>query len=324
MAEAFDDEAAQVPEAVGFRLSAKNLFLTYPRCDLDPERARLHLLGTLGIANILYMVIAREQHQDGTPHLHVCIALATKVNIRDPAALDLPPDWHGNYQGVRNMKQTIRYVKKDGEFIEHGTCPANMLDSDGRQTLLTKVAACVSELELAQFVFTNELSREWNVLFAYWKSCVAGQTISTSYTLDTFHPPQFLTDALRELSTSRKALVLLGPPGIGKTQYLQAHYSDRSTVRVTHLDQLKLVNARTEILILDDCELGHLPRSTVLHLLDVKTCRQIHCRYSNANLSSTLILILISNSLELLLGKWQFDEAVLRRVDIYDIDGPLF
>lgn len=115
--EAIIDEAAVVERAERdvppFRLNCKNLFLTYPHCEVDKELAMNMLIEKFGRGNVLYMVVAQEEHQDGDHHLHAAVLLGAKCNIRDVHYLDLM-DHHGNYQSTRSMKSTVRYVKKDG------------------------------------------------------------------------------------------------------------------------------------------------------------------------------------------------------------------
>lgn len=323
--QAFDDEAKDDHQEVDrpFRLAAKNLFLTYPHCDVACDALRLHLLGCFGVVNVVYMVIAQEQHADGTNHLHAAVVLASKTNIRDPHQLDVH-GCHGNYQGARAMKQTIAYVKKGGEFIEHGECPAHLIDAENRKVILDRIKSMTTETEVTEFIFLAGLTRDFHVLIRFWQSTNHGSTIQPSFDIRDFNPPNDLLQCLNGLTTSRQALLLIGPPGWGKTQFLQAFYKDSICLRITHLDQLRQCTNKTEVIILDDVELGHLPRPTLLHLLDMRTNRAIHCRYSNAFLTSNSNLILISNSIQLALGKYEEDEAVLRRLQTFHLADPLY
>lgn len=103
----------------GFRLNAKNLFLTYPQCDLPLETIRDTLLEALTTFEPSYLVVSSEAHEDGQLHRHVFIALAKKSNIVNAQALDIN-GFHGNYQTARNPSNSRNYVIKDGHFIEWG------------------------------------------------------------------------------------------------------------------------------------------------------------------------------------------------------------
>jgi len=106
--------------ATTFRLQAKHLFLTYPRCTVTKEEA-IRQLQAVPMVDIKDYVVGRELHEDGTPHLHVYLSLARKCNIVTAANLDLKEGdtvFHGNYQAARKPADTIKYCKKDGDSIE--------------------------------------------------------------------------------------------------------------------------------------------------------------------------------------------------------------
>ena len=63
-----------------YRLSCKHLLLTYPRLDETKEQ----VLGALmeKRLSIKDYIVARELHNDGTPHIHVYLKLNLRVNYR--------------------------------------------------------------------------------------------------------------------------------------------------------------------------------------------------------------------------------------------------
>lgn len=321
-----DDAADERPDTIPptFRLSAKNLLLTYPHCGTELETAKTILLEALGRANVLYMCVAREHHRDGDLHIHAAVCLAERCNIRDPHALDIL-EHHGNYQGIRNVRQTIRYVKKDNVYIEYGELPSKYADEMDRQAILAALEKCESEASALTFIFTKGLSAQHNTLMSYWKITIQARTSGARYNVEDFLVCLPLRHLLEELPTSDQALLLIGPSGWGKTQYLLSYYSEAgTTVRATHLDDLKKVTPTTNVLILDDMEFGHLPRPTLLHLFDVRTDRSIHVRYSTARLHARLIIIAVANSIDLALGSFQDDPAVMRRVNIFQLPHKLW
>lgn len=116
-----------------FRLQAKNIFLTYPRCDI-PLQALLTSITELfsDLSTVTYAVVASELHSDQAPtdqetpicafHRHVVCCLSTKIHIRDAAKFDVD-GFHPNIQACRDLKASIAYCKKDGDFIEFGSAP---------------------------------------------------------------------------------------------------------------------------------------------------------------------------------------------------------
>lgn len=105
-----------------FRLSAVNLFLTYPQCDVSTERMYQQLRSLL--KDFAWAVVCREQHEDGHPHLHVLVHLERRCNLHSPTCLDVQDDhgriFHGNYQPVRQPREAMRYVEKDGDVVAYG------------------------------------------------------------------------------------------------------------------------------------------------------------------------------------------------------------
>ncbi len=102
-----------------WRLEAKNLFLTYPQCETTKEDCMTEIKAYFG-TNIVFAIVAVEDHKDGTPHLHAAISLHQRFRTRKPAALDVLAGQHGNYQGARNMSATVKYVVKDKEYVSEG------------------------------------------------------------------------------------------------------------------------------------------------------------------------------------------------------------
>lgn len=104
-----------------FRLNARRLFLTYPKCPITKEEC----LAQLSIAlQPETWIIARELHADGEPHLHCLLERSQAWNIRDPRKLDLVDPhgrYHGNYQTCRSRMKVACYVAKELDWISNLT-----------------------------------------------------------------------------------------------------------------------------------------------------------------------------------------------------------
>nr|QTE03411.1 MAG: putative replication-associated protein [Phoenicopteridae CRESS-DNA-virus sp.] len=122
------DSGQPAEPARKFRLNAKNLFLTWPKNDVDAGEAMNKLMERFGADNISYVCISTEEHEDGTPHLHALVCLKSKCDIKSAQDLDMVTGKHGNYQSARNVRNTLEYVKKGGQFIEKGICPVTNND----------------------------------------------------------------------------------------------------------------------------------------------------------------------------------------------------
>lgn len=108
-----DAKNAEPGNIKGFRLNAKKVFLTYPKCKLTKEE----LLDKLpNKESIEQYYIARELHEDGEPHLHAILVYNYKLNIKSEKHFDIG-DYHPNIQSVKKLDNAISYVCKDGDFI---------------------------------------------------------------------------------------------------------------------------------------------------------------------------------------------------------------
>lgn len=98
---------------MSFRIDAKNIALTYPKCDLTRERV-LGFLQLLGGDNYRGASASIEQHADGTPHVHAYLRLYSKRCFRDPRTFDIDGH-HANIQPCRNAKHWINYIRKEDQ-----------------------------------------------------------------------------------------------------------------------------------------------------------------------------------------------------------------
>jgi hypothetical protein len=109
-----------------FRVNAKSVFLTYPKCLLTKEELITHLKTLKHTFN--YYCVCIEAHEDGTPHLHCVLKFNKKVDIRNETYFDLQ-GYHPNIQTTKNINASINYIKKDGNYLEDGVCDFNTNDS---------------------------------------------------------------------------------------------------------------------------------------------------------------------------------------------------
>lgn len=91
-----------------FRLNARNVFLTYPRCAVSPS-ALGEFLSEIRPATYIHVV--RERHEDGTPHLHALLQWIDKYNLRDERKFDFE-GFHPNIQPARDIVAIEDYISK--------------------------------------------------------------------------------------------------------------------------------------------------------------------------------------------------------------------
>lgn len=103
---------------------SKNAFLTYPKCDLDPQDIYDQLSVKLRTRHITIKkyIISSELHEDGSPHRHCWIEMFQSPDRVPIDFFDLDghrKTYHGNYQSMKFTDNCAKYVMKDGEFISN-------------------------------------------------------------------------------------------------------------------------------------------------------------------------------------------------------------
>lgn len=97
-----------------FRINAKSFANTYPQSgDLTKE----HVNEWYKKKGAIECVVALEQHQDGTPHIHVYAKFPFKLNIKSSEHFDIDGH-HGNYTACKSKEKWVRYIKKAGDYLE--------------------------------------------------------------------------------------------------------------------------------------------------------------------------------------------------------------
>jgi len=106
---------------MAFRVNSKAFFLTYPQSNTLPVTLGA-FLESLGPTS--YCLVARENHQDGRPHLHAFVIYLDKKNVRQANHFD-HNGFHPNIVAPRDRQATIDYIKKENptgpSLYESGT-----------------------------------------------------------------------------------------------------------------------------------------------------------------------------------------------------------
>lgn len=110
------------PATSSFRMRAKNFFLTFPQCSRSKQDALTSL--TQLPLSLKGAIVAKENHADGTPHLHIGVYLHEVLDTRDPRFFDSVGQKHGRYEVMRSEHKTILYCSKDDtDPLRHGILP---------------------------------------------------------------------------------------------------------------------------------------------------------------------------------------------------------
>jgi len=191
-----------------FEIGSKSIFLTYPKCDCDPDFAIDFFNKKYG-SQITYMCFSRENHEDGSLHMHGLVQGEPKFHIYSPFTLDIvrPPfelevgsNWHGHYEGSKDAVKTLAYVKKHGNFKEFGRFISN-----SRRDVAIEACRKKNEKILSQSLFQSVDEG----VFSIAKYCEVKKSVN-SYRNDRTILPIY------EL---KECLWICGLPGIGKSRW---------------------------------------------------------------------------------------------------------
>ncbi|AUM61809.1 Rep [uncultured virus] len=100
-----------------FRMNCKNFFLTFPQCPTTKEVAQSRIKEKWPEAKTL---VCQELHQDGQPHLHCLLQFEKPLNIKRSDFFDFIGGQHGKYEPARNIRNSVKYITKKGDFVTNG------------------------------------------------------------------------------------------------------------------------------------------------------------------------------------------------------------
>jgi len=250
---------------MAFRLQTRAVFLTYPHCDAVKEDLLDHLKTTFKCSEI---IVGRENHADGTPHLHAFIRFLKKFSTKSQTVFDFR-QFHPNIQPAKNIHAVKNYVKKDGNYIEYADLAEDAEDI---------IEVCRSMLYSE---WLNHCLRK-KIPFPYMKEVWAISHLNELTTIRDFIMPTGGTICEELMSwepTLNASNLLIGPSGIGKTlACLQK--SPKPTLLISHLDGLRDFSPSLhQSIIFDDMSFTHLPLQAQIHIVDSHCPRLLHRRY---------------------------------------------
>lgn len=288
-----------------WRFQGKKGFFTWAQCPVSKEAALEQLTAALKTWDLVKYRIAREYHEDGEPHLHAFIQCRKKISTTNVHFVDLVDTdknvYHGNYQTCRNPEAVKEYCKKDGDFIEN--------TGEGLFATLIQVAAdegVKRALEVLKDQNPELYVRDSKRIKSNLQLAVppAGQAVDPTFT--------FLPDPTAvkywTLHKHEFSLWIRGKSNTGKSSYALSLFGGRGLL-VSHMDQLKTLDPEYHTgLVFDDMSFTHWPRSSVIHLVDVKQRRAINVKHSVAILPAGFPRVFVSND-----NIWPCEDKALKR-----------
>jgi len=146
-----------------FQLNSKNVFLTYPQCDVSKAAMLYYLIEQSGCSAAR---IGQEEHQDGTPHLHAYLHSDEGFRTRNERYFDVL-GFHPNVQPCRKVSSVLEYVAKTGNFIDYGVL------SEGGNKRTWNDVVLAENLADARSIISSDFPRDFvlnNEKVEYWLS----------------------------------------------------------------------------------------------------------------------------------------------------------
>jgi len=107
------DEGRRSHKGKGFRLQSKHFCITYPKCEVArTEFDREFKLRHTGVEEYQS---AREQHKDGSYHIHVYVRYSKRLDVCNTRYFDIEFEgrgYHPNIQGCKNRGKWLEYIAK--------------------------------------------------------------------------------------------------------------------------------------------------------------------------------------------------------------------
>lgn len=130
---------------------------------------------------------------------------------------------------------------------------------------------------------------------------------------------------LTEPAHRNRAVVLIGPTGLGKTQWALAHF--KNPVHIRDKNDYARITDKTDGLVLDDLDQMHWQPLTLLKLVECETNVTMNIKYGSKVIRAGMPRFIIANSWELFWPqnfKPESIDAVERRVVSYVIKAKLY
>lgn len=337
-----------------FRIRSKSWFLTYPRL---PENEDLMEIALQHYESVFTMkrgdfeyIHCIEDHEDGTPHLHVFLRFHSQQHVYSKNKLDLTingVNYHGNYQSAKNHHNVIQYIMKSSSDSER-------LSTNMRLPIYGERYYDNIEEHLFKVLETEGITSAVETLYRMYPKEAVKRGTSIIKNLDSIH--SFIEEERRAASTPKytlkdfdvknipesvhnwlkshatinsggqktRTLIIHGPPGTGKTELAKAMFHE---LKIPHLfvrDLNGLKRFKQGLhrgILFDDLKTDDITREELIHLYDTDNSSDVRVLYAIVNLPENLAKIFTTNTPEKLLRGG--DKALVRRVDTIHISKNL-
>lgn len=283
-----------------FRLRGKSFFLTYPHCEWPADT----LIGWLRETHtwkkeLTQWMAVRENHKDGTPHLHAIVEYSKQKETTSPKIFDIPTEpFHGNYGLVKSYPAAVRYLMKTGQPVANWDYAAYVKKQTRKGNLAvdyTEVNQMAIKEGVKSLVEAGKIPlqtyHQWQRGLAAYEADIAKIQPVDHFTLKlpiSYTPHQEITRFIDLKDKTRRHYWFFGSTGTGKT-YTAEHQEIPHYVVPKNNDWIGYNGA--QLLIVNEFK-GEL---TPTQIIDIMESRQQNVKGSSAKLPDDVCLIVTSN-----------------------------
>lgn len=238
-----------------FRVDSKGFFLTYSQCELSKE----HVFKSLKFKRpgLEQIIVSRELHANGEPHLHCYLYYGTRFDCRNQAFFDID-GYHPNVQSAKSLKAVQAYIKKDGDFVQEGIDYAASLKARETHTrLLCKrildgenPAVVIREADPSWLLKAPLIEKALEVM-KRWEAPTQPSCVG-------FIPNSFGLNLPLYTAKKRHYWFWSEQPNKGKTTFLKGLQAQFPCLWYSWVEKYQTPSPNVQFVLLDEYSVGHL------------------------------------------------------------------
>lgn len=270
----------------------------------------LHFVDSLAAVKAFSFVHETSDAEHEYDHTHYLVWFAKQPNWRKANKLDYKTV-HPHIQPINDdhhwsqTMDTYHHKAPIGDSLLQKTCTL----VPWHDQVIARINECKSEHELLNLPGSMGSYVSQRIGWARGVLAAAHPPEEGEYTLESCAEYTGLTP----YTDFSKTVVIMGPPGKGKTEFACAHF--KHPLVVEDWDDLRSLDpGHHDGIVFDDCTFTDLAVNVQKHLTDVSKTRTIRCRYVNARIPKGMPRFVCSNEYPFVDDESLHSDAIRRRI----------